>query len=99
MRKAEIAYQGRLCKRIESMFPGCFVLRNDPQDVQGLPDILCLIGSTWFMLEVKISADADVQPNQPYYVDMFNRMSFAAFIWPEIEDEVLNAIQSTLMAA
>jgi hypothetical protein len=99
MRKAEIAYQARLCERIESMFPGCFILRNDPRTTQGLPDILVLIGSTWFMLEVKISADANHQPNQPYYVDMFNSMSFAAFIWPEIEDEVLNELQSTLRAA
>lgn len=95
----EAAYQARLIKKIQAIFPGCFILKNDPSENQGIPDLLILFNNTWFMLEVKLSERAAVQSNQPYYVDMFNNMSFAAFIWPEVEDEVLNAIQSTLRAA
>lgn len=85
----EPAYQAELVNRIERMFPGCFIMRNDPSVTQGIPDLLILYGSTWAMLEVKVSWDSDEQPNQQYYVDMFNNMSFAAFIHPQNEDRVL----------
>jgi hypothetical protein len=50
------------------------------------------------MLEVKRSVHETPEPNQEYYVAMFNAMSFAAFIYPENEDEVLNALQSAFGA-
>lgn len=85
----EAAYQAELVRRIERMFPGCFIMRNDPSITQGIPDLLILYGTTWAMLEVKASWDAPEQVNQPYYVDMFNNMSFAAFIHPQNEEHVL----------
>lgn len=94
--KVESTYQRKLVKRIEELIPGCFVLRNNPDEVQGIPDLLILFESQWAMLEVKRSVDASVRPNQTYYVDRFNAMSFCAFIYPEIEEEVLSALQSTL---
>ncbi len=45
------------------------------------------------MLEVKAYEDAPEQPNQEYYVNELNGMSFAAFIYPENEMEVLNELQ------
>jgi hypothetical protein len=99
MRKAEIAYQAKLIKKLQTIFPDCWILKNDPSENQGIPDILILWGCRWAMLEVKISEDAPARPNQPYYVDMFNRMSFAAFISPEVEEQVLHELQSTLRAA
>lgn len=41
------------------------------------------------MLECKESAHAKTRPNQPYYVNLFNKMSFARFVWPENEEEVV----------
>jgi hypothetical protein len=46
------------------------------------------------MLEVKVKKDADVQPNQEYYVDLLDSMSFASFIYPENEEEVLSELET-----
>lgn len=89
----ESDYQAKLIKKLEKMFPGCFIMQNDPSVTQGIPDLLILHGSLWAMLEVKISEDAPARPNQPYYIDYFGQMSFAAFIFPENEKQVLDALQ------
>lgn len=96
--RSEVAYQSRLIGKIQEMFPDCFILKNNPADNQGIPDILILWRKHWAMLEVKLSARSPVQPNQPYYISMFDEMSFAAFIYPEIEEVVLRDLQSTLGA-
>jgi hypothetical protein len=64
----------------------------------GVPDITVLYGRFWAMLEVKVSASAPSQPNQEYYVDEMNKMGFAAFIYPENEEEVLYALQQAFRA-
>lgn len=92
----ESDYQSRLIKVLRDMFPGCVILKNDPEYLQGIPDLLILYGDNWAALEVKAYADAPEQPNQDYYVDELNKMSFAAFIYPENEEEVLDALQRSL---
>ena len=47
----------------------------------------------WASLEVKSDAMASSQPNQDYYIERLNAMSFAAYIYPENEAEVLSALQ------
>lgn len=91
----ESKYQRDLKKKIENMFPGCIILKQDAGLRQGIPDLLILHKDKWALLEVKASATADQQPNQEYYIENFNRLSFAAFIYPENEEEVLNALQRT----
>jgi hypothetical protein len=91
--KSEAAYQTSLIKKLEKLFPGCYIRKNDPAETQGVPDILILFGNRWAQLEVKLSKTSPIQPNQPYYVDLFNEMSFASFIYPENESEVLNDLQ------
>lgn len=86
-------YQKSLIEKLEGMFPGCFILKNDPGYLQGVPDLLILFGDRWAMLEVKASAKAPSRPNQPYYVELLNRMSFARFIYPSNEQEVLDALR------
>lgn len=96
MGKKENAYQADLIKEIKRRLPGCYILKNDPNYLQGVLDLLILHNDRWAMLEVKMSATAKHQPNQDYYVQQFGSMSFASFIYPENETEVLDALQHAL---
>lgn len=89
----ENQYQAKLIKRLNDRFPGCMILKNDSSLIQGIVDLLILYNDRWASLEVKRSADAKVQPNQDYFVKKLNEMSFASYIYPEIEEEVLDALQ------
>lgn len=88
----ESAYQAGLIKRIYQRFPDALVLKNDSSLKQGIPDLTILWRSTWAALEVKTHEHAEQQPNQDYYVRHMDMMSFAAFIYPENEEAVLNAL-------
>lgn len=92
----ENVYQAKVIKRLRKEFPGCMILKNDSGYMQGIPDLIILYGSYWAMLEVKVSETAEFQPNQAYYVSELNHMSFAAFIYPENEDEVFRDLQQSL---
>jgi hypothetical protein len=89
-------YQPILIKRLRREFPGCVIIKNDTDYMQGIPDLTLLWGKKWAMLEVKASADAPEQPNQEFYVRELNAMSFAAFIYPENEEEVIGELQRAL---
>lgn len=95
----ESRYQAGLIKRLGVRFPGCVVLKNDPEYIQGILDLTVLYGPFWAMLEVKASADAPIRPNQAYYVDLLNSMSYAAFIFPENEREILADLQQAFESA
>jgi len=86
-------YQAELIKRIRRRFPDCIILKNDTDYIQGMPDLTILYEDRWAVLEVKASEDARSEPNQDWYVNRLNDMSFAAFIYPENEGEVLDALQ------
>lgn len=88
----EIPYQAKLMRDIPVRLPGSFVLKQNPQWLQGVPDLLVLCGPLWALLEVKISATAPRRPNQPYYTEKFDGMGYATFIYPEIEEEVLDEL-------
>lgn len=92
----ESQYQAQLIKRIKRMLPGCVILKNDSSYLQGVPDLLVLYNERWAMLEVKLSADAKRQPNQSYYVELLDNMSWCSYIYPSIESTVLNDLQRTL---
>ena len=94
--RLENSYQGRLIKVLESRFPGCFITKLDSGYLQGIPDLLILWHDRWGVLEVKKSRRERTEPNQLYYVELLNRMSFAAFIYPENEGEVLDALEQAL---
>jgi len=89
----ENTYQGKLIKKLKAMFPGCIVQKNDPNYIQGFPDLTILFRDRWASLEVKAEEDAPEQPNQRHYVERLDSMSFAAFIHPGNEAEVLRELQ------
>lgn len=89
----ENQYQRKLIKKLERMFPGCVIIKNDAGYQQGILDWTLLYGDRWALLEVKASANSEIQPNQEYFVRQLDDMSFAAFVYPENEAEVLNALQ------
>lgn len=91
--RSEAVYQKHLIKKLLSMFPGSFIIKNDPDENQGIPDLLILFGDRWAMLEVKALTSSSIQPNQEYYVSFFNEMSFCSFINPRIEEQVLHDLQ------
>ena len=88
----ESNFQANLIKEIKEIFPGCIVMKNDSSYIQGIPDLLVLHKNKWASLENKKSVKAKKQPNQEYYVDKMNEMSFSRFIYPENKDEVLNEL-------
>ena len=94
----ENKFQSQLIKELKKIFPGCIVMKNDSSYIQGIPDLLVLYKNKWASLEVKKSANASKRPNQQYYVDMMNKMSFARFISPENKKEVLDELRKTFKA-
>lgn len=90
---AESRFQAQLIKELGELFPDCWIMKNDPQYQQGVLDLTILWGLYWAMLEVKASAKAPMRPNQDYFVQKLNEMSFAAVIYPENKEEVLRGLQ------
>lgn len=92
----ESRFQAGLIKELEEIFPGCIILKNDANYIQGFPDLLILFRDRWGVLEVKANLRSPYQPNQEYYLALLGKMSFAATICPENAEEVINALQSAL---
>jgi hypothetical protein len=91
----ESIFQAETIRQLREEFPGAIILKNDPNYLQGFPDLLILSGYTWAALETKNSADARRQNNQEYYIDLLNSMAYASFMYPENRDEVFRELQQT----
>ena len=90
----ESKFQSDLIDDLEEMFPGSIVFKNDSY-IQGFPDVTILYEDMWAILECKKSANEPHQPNQDYYVELLDQMSFSRFIYPENKEKVLNDLQKT----
>lgn len=88
----ESRFKTKLIEDLEDIFQGCIIIHMDPNEIQGIPDLLILYKNKWAALEGKKHAKASIRPNQDYYVDLMNEMSFARFIYPENEDEVVHEL-------
>ncbi len=91
----ESDFQARLIRELKDLFPGCIVMKNDASYIQGIPDILILYRDKWASLECKKNACAKKRPNQEYYVEKMDEMSFSRFICPENKEDVLYELQQT----
>ena len=92
--KRESKFQGELVKEIKRRWPTAVVMKNDPNYIQGIPDLTVLYSDRWAMLECKRSRDEARQPNQEYYVSTMNGMSFARFVCPENVEDVLDEMEA-----
>ena len=88
----ENKFKTKLVKEIRARLPGAIVLHTNPPP-QGIPDLLVLYRDKWAALEGKKANDSSHRPNQDYWIEKMNKMSFAAFISPENKEDVLNAME------
>ena len=94
--KKENKFQADLIKELEKLFPGSIIMKNDPNYIQGIPDLTILYGDKWATLECKKSSKEKHQYNQDTYVEEMNKMSYSSFIFPENKEEVLDELQRAL---
>jgi len=93
----ESKFQADLIKDIQALFPDCIILKNDPNYLQGFPDLLILNGDRWAVLESKDSSNSKRQPNQEYYINLANKMgAYGSFVYPENREQVLDELQQAL---
>ena len=93
----ENKFQANLIREIQTRFPGCIVMKNDSSYIQGIPDLLILYKDRWASLEVKKDEKASHRPNQDYYVQKMNEMSFSKFVYPENRKEIMHELEQTLL--
>lgn len=94
----ENGFQRKLIEDLQERFPGCLVLKNDANYIQGIPDLLVLYRKSWAALECKRGRNEKRRPNQEYYVEKLNGMSFARFVFPENREEVLDELEQAFGA-
>ena len=94
----ESQFQAELIRELKALFPGCIVLKNDANYIQGFPDLTILYRHMWAVLECKRSLSETYQPNQRYYIEQLDDMSFASMICPENREAVLYELQRAFSA-
>lgn len=94
----EKEFQADLIKQLKDRIPDCIVLKNDANYRQGIPDLLILSNDRWAMLECKKSSDSSYRPNQEWYLNKLDQMSFARTISPENREEVIDELLRSLKA-
>ena len=94
--RLESGFQDGLIDDLYVLFPGCMIFKMD--QLQGIPDLLVLYRDKWATLECKRGTQSAHQPNQDYYVDLMNEMSFSRFIDKTNKEEVLRELQETFRA-
>lgn len=92
----ESAFKSNLIKELQRLYPGAVILKTDANQIQGIPDQLILFGDRWAAFEAKRSEHSPHRPNQDYYVDLLNRMSYASFVFPQNKEAFLDEIQQAL---
>ena len=92
----ESVFKKKLINRILREFPGAIVLKADANYIQGITDNFILFEDKWAAFEAKRNMFAPHQPNQDYYVDSLNEMSYASFVYPENEEQFIHEIQQSL---
>lgn len=96
MPRLESDFKPQFHDRLEYLFPGCVLLKQDAELQQGIPDTLMLYKDMWAAFEVKRRQPRsmrDFQPNQPWWLERLNSMSYAACVYPENVEEVIHDLE------
>lgn len=96
MPKLEARFQREVIERIERRFPGAVILKTDPSYIWSIPDLFVVRNKGWAALETKRTPDSSERPNQGYYVNLFNDMSYGSFVNPNNIRRVLYDLERTL---
>lgn len=91
--KLERDFETDFIDDLERLFPGCEIIKGASMYRQGIPDRIMFYEDFYAFFELKRSARAAQQPNQGWYVEKFDSWSFAAFVYPENKNEVLDAVR------
>lgn len=87
-------FQSELIKELKDTFKDAIVLKNDPNYIQGFPDLTIFCGTKYAILEVKKNSCAHHQPNQDYYISYFTDMGvLAEFIYPENKEYIIKLLK------
>lgn len=91
--KLESDFQKYFREALESILPGCIILKNDPTLRQGFPDLILLYKNKYAVFEMKRNSKSSKRPNQQYYIDYLGQWVIARIVSPENYKEVLNEVQ------
>jgi len=91
----ESKFKSDLIREIERLFPGAIILKTDANQIQGFTDNFILYGTRWAAFEAKRDIYSPHRPNQDYYVNLLNKMSYASFVYPQNKEDFLNELQQT----
>lgn len=101
-RELESRYQNTvLVPKLRRLFPGCMIEKFSDLR-QGYSDLIIIWYGLAAVLEVKAFEGAEEQPNQRPYIEDWKRSGqfiYAAFIYPENEEEVLGGLQRSFESA
>lgn len=85
-----------LAREIKARFPGAVLVKPDESHIRSFPDRIVLYRNTWAALETKRREYSPKRPNQEYYINMLNEMSYANFVYPENIKVVLSELEHAL---
>lgn len=91
-RALESRFQSSVKHELETKYPGCIVRKNPPGQENGFPDLVMYYGPIWAMFECKREKDARKRPNQKWWVERLDEMSFARLIFPENRERVMGEL-------
>lgn len=93
----EARFRKGLIEQIERTYPGAIVLKIDPVEFLSFPDRLILYNDRWAALETKRYTTSRHQPNQDYWVNVLDKMSYASFVNPQNKESVLYELEQLFL--
>ena len=91
---SEATFRTKWLNKFKKLSPDIFIEFADPKRKNGIPDVIIFYKKKYARLETKRSKNASKRLHQQYYIDYFNSQGiYAAFLTPENQEEVYNALR------